>query len=302
MSDEKYMTVIGTIATTHAIPGRPVRLAREALEHARDQLLAGGGAIAQQIEHDSRRRIEPTVTGAEVRQGDDGEFSLVVTMRMSESDYQRLEGRIAFSVAFPEMGVPGWPSPQQPLLTVMVDSYHWDDAAILAALNSFSDATFPVEGARYHQFAGEPPAKIVFDLLLNYKDIPPALLAAYLVESAKVLLGRRKKQTEEWSETKVDELAPVEQADNKSMPPTELVAEQPATPAALLVSSPESAGKSEDSALTKVTLEFRSDSRRAAIDCDGSESSHLLLEAIIRALAEVTPLAGEQDNRPGDVQ
>lgn len=299
MSDEKYVTVVGTLATTHVIPGRPVRLAREALEHAREQLLAGGGTIANRIEHDSRRRIEPTVTDAEVRQGDDGEFSLVATMLMSESDYQRLEGRTAFSVAFPEMGVPGWLSPQQPFLVVMVDSYHWDDAAILAALNPFSDAAFPVEGARYHQFAGEPPAKIIFDLLLNYKDIPPALLAAYLVESVKVLLKRRKKTTEP-DKARINDLAPGGQPDNKPVLSAELAVEQPTSSVARSDSSPKSTRESDDSAPAKVTLEFRSDARHAAIDCDGSESSERLLEAVIRALAEVTPLAGEHGNDPED--
>jgi hypothetical protein len=133
IADERYVTVVGKLATTRAIPGRSVRLSREALEGAREQLLAGG--IATQIEHDSRHRIGPTFTNVEVRQEDDGEFSLVATMTMSESDYERLGGRTAFSIAFPEMGVPGWPSPSQPLVVVMVDSYHWDDAAILEALS-----------------------------------------------------------------------------------------------------------------------------------------------------------------------
>ena len=193
MADKKYMTVVGAIATTHAIPGRPARLSREALERAREQLLAGG--IAFQVEHDSRRRIGPTFTDAEVRKGDDGEYRLVATMTMTESDYRRIGGRTAFSIAFPEMGVPGWPSPSEPIVVVMVDSYHWDDAAILEALSAFSDAPFPVEGARYHQFAGEPPAKVVFDLLLNYKDIPAAVLAACMVESVKVLFKRQKRQS-----------------------------------------------------------------------------------------------------------
>jgi hypothetical protein len=296
VADEKYVMVVGTIATTHALPGRPVRLSREALEGAREQLLAGG--IAFQVEHDSRRRIGPTFTDVEVRPGNDGEFSLVATMTMPESDYQRIGGRTAFSVAFPEMGVPGWPSPSQPLVVVMVDSYHWDDHAILEALGPFADAEFPVEGARYHQFAGEPPAKVVFDLLFNYKDIPPAVLAALMVESVKVLFRRRKKQPAERTETEVGELVPGEQTDDRPMEPVDLVAEL-TEPSARQPGSPvQGQGGTEGSIPAKVILEFRADARHASIECDSSESSERLIEKVIRALAEVTPIAAEQQDFP----
>lgn len=231
---------------------------------------------------------------AEVRQEDDGEFSLVATMVMSESDYRLLEGRTAFSIAFPKMGVPGWPSPPQPLLVVMVDSYHWDDTSILEALNAFSGAAFPVEGARYHQFSGEPPAKIVFDLLLNYKNILPVILAAYLVESVRILFGRRKKQSAE----RTDELTLGDQADNQPVQPAELVAEKPAPSGTQLGPPTQSASEIASSTPAKVILDFRTDSRHAPIDCDDSESSERLIEKVIRALAEVTPVAGEQQDFP----
>lgn len=294
MADEKYVTVVGTIATTHAIPGRPVRLSREALEGARDQLLAGG--IAFQVEHDARRSLGPTFTDAEVRQGDDGEYRLVTTMTMFESDYHRIGGRTAFSVAFPEMGVPGWPSPSEPLVVVMVDSYHWDDAAILEALVAFSGAEFPVEGARYHQFAGEPPAKIVFDLLLNYKDIPPAVLAALMVEAVRRLFRRRRKQPAAQAEPELREPVLGELTDDKAIQPVDLVVESTESSAEQSISSVRNGGETQDSIPARVTLEFRADARHVSIECDASESSERLLEKVIRALAEVTPIDNEADD------
>jgi hypothetical protein len=289
--DEEYVTVVGVLATTHAIPGRPVRLTREALEGARAQLLAG--TVPNRIEHDSLRPINPEITDVEIRQEDDGEFSLVATMVMSRLDYQRLGGRTASCVAFPELGVPGWPSPSKPLVVVMVDSYHWNDAAILEALEVFSNSPFPAEGARLHQWAGEPPAKIVFDLLLNYKDIPPAVLAAYIVESVKVLLKRRKKKSAKHTGTEVIEPVSGEQVDNAPMQPVGLAAE-PTAPSAKQPDFPaQSGGGTEDNIPARITLEFYADARHASIECDGSEPSERLLEVVIRTLAEVTPIVGE---------
>jgi hypothetical protein len=136
ISDEDFGSIEGVVATTHQLPDQPVRLARSALELARDQLLAGG--VPSWIEHDSRRPLQTTITSAEVRATDDGEYSLVVTMTILRSDYERIGGRTAFSVAFPERGIPGWQSPDQPDVVMLADSYHWSDSAILDALDSFS--------------------------------------------------------------------------------------------------------------------------------------------------------------------
>jgi hypothetical protein len=289
--DDGYVTVVGVIATTHAIPGRTVRLTLEALEHAREQLLAG--AVPNRVEHDSRRAIDSEFTDVEIRKGDDGEFSLVATMVMSELEFQRLGGRTAFSVAFPEFGVPGWPSPPQPLVVVMVDSYHWDDAAILEALEVFSDSPFPVEGARYHQFAGEPPAKIVFELLTNYATIPPAILAAYLVESVRLLLGRRKKRRADTAKAVADETASdVKKPEAQPLQPQRKVTELPESLS--VQSPPDDSSESGNSIPTKITLEFCADRRLASLEVDGSESSERLVEAVIRALADVTPPVGDQ--------
>ena len=150
-----------------------------------------------------------------------------------------------------------------------------------------------MEGARYHQFAGEPPAKIVFDLLLNYKDIPPAILAAYIVESVKVLLKWRKKKTAQHTGTEVIEPVSGELTDNGPIQPVNLTAE-PTAPFAKQPDSPtQIGGGTEDNIPARITLEFRADARHASIECDGSEPSERLLETVIRTLAEVTPIDGE---------
>jgi hypothetical protein len=292
---EDYVTTVGVIATTHAIPGRPVRLSLEALESAREQLLAG--VVPMQIEHDARQRLQPTITDAKVLQGDDGEFRLTVTTVMSASDYQRLGGRTAYSVAFPEVGVPGWPSPLSPIIVVMADSYHWNDAAILEALEVFLDAPFEIEGARYHQLAGEPPAKIVFDLLVNYRDISPAILAAYAVECIKTLFRRRRQRSVGEGQAETGELS--SDADESGGQPVETEAagkDSHALASSQTVPSNEILIDASFPALARVTLEFRSDARLATVDCSGTESSERLVEMVIRALAEVTPISDDQED------
>jgi hypothetical protein len=301
-SDEDFVSIKGAVASTHRLPDRSISLTREALESARADLLAG--VVPSLIDHDSRRSLGTTITDAEVRQEDDGEYSLVVTMSMPRSDYERIGARGAFSVAFPELGVPGWPSPENPDVVMLVDSYHWDDAAILEALESFSGSDFSVGGGRYHQFAVGPPAKIVFELLANYKDIPAAVLAAYMVDGIRVLLRRRRKNLP--AQQAPDEVAgPVSEADNPdafSAQAEQAPAEIPQQVPVEIIAPAEDADDSTDSPTAKVTLEFKSDVRRVSIDCDASEPSAQLLERIVRALAEVTPISDDQDEtgRPQD--
>lgn len=296
--DDDLVSIEGVIASTHRLPGRPVRLSREALESARTSLLAGG--VPTLVEHDSRRPVQSRVTAVEVREEADGEYSLVVTMSMPRSEYEKFGARTAFSVAFPEDGIPGWPSPDYPDVVMLVDSYHWGDADILEALESFTDADFPVGGGRYHQFAGEPPAKIVFELFTNYKDIPPAVLAAYIVEAVKVLLVRRRK-TRPAQQALEDTAASVPAADSaeaKAVQMEQSAAELPSQAQPEITTPDEDSGDSADLPAAKVVLEFRSGVRRATIDCDASDSSARLLETVIRTLADVTPISEEQDDPP----
>jgi hypothetical protein len=62
--------------------------------------------------------------------------------------------------------------------------------------------------------------------------------------------------------------------------------------------SEEGSGGSADSSIPNVSLEFRSGVRRAAVNCDSSESSARLLETVIRALADVTPISEDQGEAP----
>jgi hypothetical protein len=106
------------------------------------------------------------------------------------------------------------------------------------------------------QFAGEPPAKIVFELLANYRDIPPTVLAAYMVESIKVLLGRRRKNKP--AEQAPDEVVePVLVADDTDAPSSQaeqdlarLSREAPGE----IVAPVEDADKSANLSPAKVTL------------------------------------------------
>jgi len=296
-SDEELVSIEGPIASTHRLPGRSIRLTRAALESARADLLAG--VVPSLIDHDSRRSLGTTITAADVRQGDDGEYSLVVTMSMPRSDYERIGTRQAFSVAFPELGIPGWRSPENPDVVMLVDSYHWDDAAILEALESFSESDLSIEGGRYHQLAGEPPAKIIFELIANYKDIPAAVLAAYMVEGIKVLLKRRRKKlpTQQTPDELAASVPEADQTDTR-LPQSDqgLIETSSETPAEIIADA--DADDSADLPSVKVKLDFRSDTRRVSIDCDTSESSANLLDRVVRALADVTPISDERDEDP----
>jgi hypothetical protein len=149
-----------------------------------------------------------------------------------------------------------------------------------------------------------PPAKIIFELLANYKDIPAAVLAAYMVEGIKVLLRRRRKNLP--GQQVPDEVAgPAPEADNAdalSAQDVQAPVEIPQQAPVKIIAPVEGADDPTDSPAAKVTLEFTSDVRRVAIDCDASEPSAQLLERIVRTLAEVTPISDDQDEtgRPPD--
>jgi hypothetical protein len=159
VSESEELEYEGIVAGTGKLTGRSFRLGRQALEKAREQLLRQ--EVTHLIDHDSDQEIRVRNLAAEVRQASDGEYQLWVRWAVPAGYAEKIGERRGMSIAFTEREDVPWPEPGNPVIQVAPDAYHWDDGAIAEVLQQMTSHGISVEGARLHQLAGEPPAKII---------------------------------------------------------------------------------------------------------------------------------------------
>lgn len=109
------------------------------------------------------------------------------------------------SITFTEMEEVPWPQPDNPVLQIAPDAYHWDDDAISGVLQQMTSHGVSAEGARLHQLAGDPPAKIIIDFLVT-SPISYAAYAAAVVASAQKFIEKLRDKKHEPSDRTTIEL------------------------------------------------------------------------------------------------
>src|SRR2546427_10768608 len=144
------------LATTHPVPGRAVRLSKEALEGAAKQFQPG---FPMYREHGDQ--LAGRLLRASVRQRGDGEWELFGEAEVDLPGGQDLEGFFGrfMSIAFIERD----PDEPRRAVTIGLDSlafHEGDREELRVALRDIRD----VRVAPYHQFAEFPPPADAIDL------------------------------------------------------------------------------------------------------------------------------------------
>lgn len=143
------------MATTHLIPGRDLRLTKEALDGLVTQFKPGP------LHREHGERVVGRVLSDPVRQRSDGEWELVGEIEVDLPAGEEIENFLGkfMSIAFIEREA------DEPKTTVAIglDSLAFDESdrgELREELSELSD----VRVARYHQFAEVPPPAIAVDL------------------------------------------------------------------------------------------------------------------------------------------
>lgn len=192
MSAPETHILEGIAATTGPLTDRPYRLSLKALEGIRDGILSG--KIGFGLDHDTRTAVPARVLDAIIEIDDTGEHALRVRWALSEEAAQSIGDRSGISITIVDNEIDGWENPASPDIVITPDCFHWTDDEIADTLRSVNDESLIVAGGRLVQLSGEPPAKIVIDILAD--PYMPALIAAVAIEAFKKLFESLRKKPE----------------------------------------------------------------------------------------------------------
>jgi len=173
------------VATTHKIEPYGIAVDRTFLESLAARLLADQAPL--HLQHDSRERIATRVIRAWVEEGPDGESELRAVYEIDEEDYPRVQSLRGMSIAFTSLVARPEPGDPNPGIRIAADAFHFDEDQLSSARAALS-GTFAVETRVLYQWAAEPPAKVVLELLSD--SVALGLLTNALYDALKVFLRR----------------------------------------------------------------------------------------------------------------
>lgn len=163
------------------------QLTREDLEGLAASLRSGIPVLAQ---HDARRPIRTENQDAGVRQRDDGEYEVWLSMDVDEDDWSEYEadlaeagatGGISYTSYHPVARAPG---PEVGYtVQLAANAAHSTDEQILEAGEAFAGVA-PIEVGRLLQFSFHPPDLVVLTFILNeLRSVPAGVIGNFAYDA-----------------------------------------------------------------------------------------------------------------------
>ncbi|MEY2582784.1 MAG: hypothetical protein QOE09_2633 [Ilumatobacteraceae bacterium] len=173
-----------------------IRLSVEALHQLADQVMQPGAEMV--LNHDRTRPLNASNVHAEVRWNERGWHEVVMVFEADAAAWAEFEaekkalgapGGMSFSTCAPlATGGTG----DRPVVRIAADAHHFSPADLEEAGMQLLPVV-DVELQELFQFSSEPPAKVLIEYGIEVaRAVPPDMLAAFLYDSLKGLIRKRR--------------------------------------------------------------------------------------------------------------
>lgn len=172
-----------------------IQLAESVVEQIADGV--GSGAIPMHMKHDIAQPLATTIHGAGTERLPDGHLAAWAEFDVDEDAWSEFEAEIeaagapgGMSITISGPLVNGESMPDSPV-TVAADAHHFTESEIRAAAEELRQLDDSAEGEYLYQFAFEPLATVVFDLVLPVIGVlGPNLVASAIYDAGKAFFLR----------------------------------------------------------------------------------------------------------------